>query len=162
MAEVKNSDIVGIYDRMNRFIIEVEKAASADVSDMVLFDQERLASYLDAVDRLHAWVIAEPQLDTTESTSLTYTLEPPPEVVNVENESINDVIRMLVRARTDLINSQSARKPSGLDPADSKRLTAFIEKVRSFLQDYIAETVPLDLPQSSPMESRTGPGQRGI
>ena len=162
MAEVKNHDIVGIYDRMNRFIVELLKAGSADVSNVVSFDQERLATYLNALDRYHDWVQAQPQLDITESTAMTYTLESEPEINNVENESVNDTVRMFVLARTDLINSQSARNPSGMDPADSRRLTAFIGKIRTFLNDYIIPTVPLDLPQSSPMESRTGPGQRGI
>jgi len=161
MAEIKNHDIIGIYDRMNRFIVEMNKAVSADVSDVISFDQARLASYLDAIDRLRIWIVAQPQQDFTESTEMVFTLEAEPDVVNVENESINDVIRMMTLARTDLINSQSARKPSGLDPADATRLTAFVEKIRTFLNEYIIPTVPLDLPQSSPMEGRTGAGKRG-
>lgn len=159
---VKNQDLVGIIDRMNRFIVEWNKSSNADSSTVDAFTQTRAASYLDAIDRYHSWVVAQPQLDIQETSSKTYPLEPLPEIVNVENESLNDMIRFLVTVRDELINSQSARESCGVLPDDSSRLTSGIAKIRAFLVDYVSPTVPLDLPKSSPREQRTGPGKTGI
>ena len=147
---------------MNRFLVEFIKAVSSETSEMNEFDQGRCASYLNAIDSYHAWVIAQPQLDLPETAPREYELETPPATPAVENESINDIVRMLVVARDELVNSQSARNAAGLNPFDSGRLTAIITKVRAFLTDYIQTVTPLDLPESSPKAASSGPGRLGV
>lgn len=159
---VYNQDIVGLFDRINRFIEELIKSVSSGLSLTNSFDQARLAIYLDAIDRYHEWVKAQPHLDLPETAPQPFILEANPIIPNVENESINDVIRLLVAARDELINSQSARLPAQMLVFDSVRLTAIIEKIRRLLEDYIAVTEPLDLPESSPREVVTGPGRTGV
>lgn len=162
MAKVKNHDVLGLYNRMNRFLVEFFKAVSSETSEMNEFDQARCATYLDAIDNYHAWVIAQPQLDLPETAPREYELETPPNVPIVENESINDICRLLVVGRDELINSQSARTAAGLNQFDSGRLTAIIAKTRAFLTDYVQATTPLDLPESSPKAPSSGAGLTGI
>lgn len=152
MPDVYNHDIVGIYNRMNRFIVELFRSVSANVSQMNVFDQTRLQTYLDGIRNYTAWVIAQPQLDLPETTPRKYVLEAPPAVGEVESEEVADLIRMLTLSRDELTDSQSARTGSGLIPFDQLRFMAVIDKADAFLQTYIKVTSPLDLPESSPDE----------
>lgn len=162
LMQVNNQDIVGLYDRINRFIIEMIKSVSSQGAFFNQFDQGRLSVYLDAVVFYHDWVIAQPHLDLPETAPKYFDLETLPVIVNVENESINDVVRMFVVARDELINSQSARMGAQLLDFDSKRLRDITTKVRNFLTSYIQKTSPMDLPESSPAEPSSGTGKVGI
>lgn len=162
MAGVNNSDVVGLYNRIQRFIEELYKSVSSQTSQVNEFDQARLATYLNAVDTYHNWVIGQPHLDLPETSPKVYVLEDAVEVEDTENENVNDLIRMLILARDELINSQSARDPSQLNEFDSARLRSLIEKARQFLQTYIQVATPLDLPESSPQEPSSGSGRTGV
>lgn len=161
-GKVNNHDIVGVHVRINRFIVELQKSASSAGSEVTEHDQARLESYLAALDTYHAWIVAQPQLDCPETHPREYTLQADPEIVDAENESINDAVRLLVVARDETVNSQSARQASGLKGFDSTRLTSYIEKVRRLLEDYIKPATALDLPESSPQSLSTGSGLGGI
>ncbi len=161
-VSVYNSDVVGLYDRINRFIEEAQKSVSADVSLTNAFDIVRLNTYLDSIDRYHAWVIAQPLLDLPETSPRLYALATPMAAQQVENDDLDDILRILRLSRDEMTNSQSARLPSGLIAPDSIRLTAIIQKARNFIKDYIVPTQPLDLPESSPRNLETGPGKGGI
>lgn len=159
---VYNHDVVGIYERMNRFIEEISKAVSSNVSLTNEFDVARLRTYLDAIDRYHAWVTAQPQLDLPETSPRVYTLKDAPAEFEIENEDMDDMLRMLRVARDEITNSQSSRLGSGILSPDSRRLTASVAKARAFLDDYIVPTQPLDLPESSPAQILSGSGRTGV
>lgn len=165
MAEnnaVNNQDIVGLYNRINDFIYEMFKSVSSQTSEVNEFDQERLATYLNAIDTFHEWVKDQPHLDLPETSPRLYPLRTPDELPIVENENINDITRMMTVARDELTNSQSARVAAGLNKFDSARLTAMIEKLRRFLNNYIQIATPLDVPESSPAMPSSGSGRTGI
>lgn len=160
--EVYNHDVAGLHARINRFIVEIQKSVSSNVSQMNGFDISRALAYLGAIDTYHAWVVGQPALDLPETAPRTYTLEENPAYVDAENESINDLQRMFAVMRDELVNSQSARLPAGLVSFDSARLAAVVAKARAFLIEYVQVATPLDLPESSPMEASTGAGLTGI
>lgn len=159
---VYNHDVAGCYYRMNRFIEEVNLSVSSGVSLTGEFDIARLKSYLDSIDRYHAWVKQQPQLDLPETSPREIVLDAPPVATEVENDDLADVARMLTLARDELTNSQSSRLGSGLTTHDSNRLTSVVAKVRAFLLDYIVPTTPLDLPESSPRDPLAGTGRIGV
>ena len=162
MATVYNSDVAGIYRRINRFIVELVKSQSSGVGEMIPFDQVRLASYLNAIDGYVAWVVGQPSLDLPETNPRTYVLEDPPGVPAVESEEVRDVVTLLELARDELINSQSARLASNIKSFDQVRLTAIVAKARKFLETYIVTVTPLDNPESSPMRVVSGHGLGGV
>jgi hypothetical protein len=162
MATVLNQDVAGLHPRINRFLVEIHKSASSNISEMSAYDQNRVKTYLDAIDSYHAWVIGQPELDLPETSPRERGLEPDPELANVENENCNDLIRMMTTLRDEMTNGQSARRPSGLVSFDSTRLTACVAKCRSFMDAYVATVTPLDMPESSPMEAVSGKGKTGI
>ena len=162
MSAVLNQDVAGLDARINRFIVEFHKSVSSGISQVTAADQARAHSYLNALDTYKSWIVSVPELDLPESHPTEYELEPTPEITNVDNESANDIIRMFLSMKSEVINGQSARRPAGLIGFDEARLTALIAKARSFLTDYVALSTPLDLPESSPQELTSGKGKGGI
>ena len=159
---VFNHDVLFLYDMTNRFIVELNKSQSNGVSGMNEHDQTRMQSYIDSLRRKVAWINAQPLLDLPETHPREFTLEAKPEVTNVESEVVNQFVRLMESFRTETINSQSARYASTLISHDSERLLAILDKMETFLTSYVAEVVPLDLPESSPRENLASAGRKGV
>jgi hypothetical protein len=160
--KVFNDDVAGIWSRLIRYMEELIKSQSANLTEFISFDLERLKSYLDDVTKYLDWIVAQPQLDLPETSPREIELETPPEVPKLENPMIVDCVRLIVRARDEIANSQSARRSSGLVTFDEKRLRAVIEKCAQYLDNYVATVSPIDLPESSPRALSSGSGRTGI
>jgi hypothetical protein len=159
---VFNHDVVWLYDLLRRFHREVERSQSAPVSGMIEPDQTRLESYLDTTRQAVAWIQASPILDMPETHPRPYALEAFPPEVNVENESVNVIMRLIRAAAVELSNAQSARYSSRLQPFDEKRFMDLINKIGTFLDDFVrASAVPIDVPESSPEEDQVPDGSLG-
>jgi hypothetical protein len=164
-TEVYNHDIVFIADNLTRFVVEAWKSSSAGTSGVSDFDKDRFNSYLDAIDAAHDHVLGQPGLDLPETHPTAWPIEPFPielATTDVESEEINHLIRMFAVCWDELVHGQSSRVGSGLNEFDSARLRSYVEKARKFLSDYVARTAPLDVPESSPKEKHSGPGNRGL
>jgi hypothetical protein len=160
---VFNHDVVWLYDLLRRFHREMERSQSAPVSGMIVPDQGRLESYLETTKQAVAWVQASPILDMPETHPRPYTLEAFPKEMNVENESINVILRLMRASAVELTNSQSARYSSRLQPFDEKRFMDIINKIETYLNDFIrASAVPIDVPESSPEEDQVDDGAMGV
>jgi len=160
---VFNLDVVWLYDMVSRFYIEFAKSQSAPVSGMIEPDQKRLESYINHVRKAVEWIQDAPILDMPETHPRPYPLEPFSPEVNVENESLNVILRLTRASAVELVNSQSARYASRLQPFDEVRFSSLINKVETFLNNFIrAQAVPLDLPESSPEEKQVTDGFTGV
>lgn len=157
-----NHDLVGFYNRINRFIEEVLKSQSSNLSQVNAFDQTRLKSYLSAMRFYHDQVQGAPELDLPETTPRLYALREVPVVPDMENESCADICRLFELCRDEMVNSQSARMGAKLVSFDSVRLLQVISKCEKFLSEYVEKATPLDLPESSPRAPMTGQGYQGI
>lgn len=159
---VQNHDIVTIADKVTRFSVEMFKSVSSSLAGMNSHDQVRLNAYLDSIDKIHDWAINVPDLDLPETHPRQWAIEAFPVVSDVESEEINQIGRLLNVCWYELVNSASARAPSGLNKYDSARLRSYVEKIRLFLANYVAAVSPLDLPESMPKEKSSGAGLAGI
>lgn len=160
---VFNHDVVWLYDLLRRFHTELSRSQSAPVSGMIEPDQIRLESYLKTIRDAITWIQASPILDMPETHPRPYPLEAFPEEVNVENESLNVILRLTRASAVELSNSQSARYSSRLQPFDEKRFLDLINKVDTFLNNFIrAQSVPIDIPESSPEENQVPDGNMGV
>ena len=161
MATVYNHDIASLVARIDRFTEELIDCESSSGSEINQFDLQRLNTYLDSLEGFHAWAIGQPALDLPESHPRPIELPQGPATPVVENESINDIVRLIVICKDELINSQSVRQAANFKSFDSSRFLSVVQKIRAFLTDYVAELTPLDLPESSPRAAQSGPGRRG-
>lgn len=159
---IENHDIVGLVQRIQRFVQELSGSSSSGVSIMSVADQTRLASYLHAMTEYQSWVTKAPLLDLPESNRMLWPVTPLIGVPVVENDSIQDLLRLFHVTCVELLNSQSARLPCNFMPADATRITAIVGKLTDMLASYIKVVDPLDLPASSPEAPMTPQGKTGV
>lgn len=157
-----NHDICSITKRLNRFQSELALSVSSSVPEMNEFDFGRAKSYLDSLVTYHDWVMDQPQLDLPESHPKIIDIPEAPVFPEIENESIEDIVRLIGIAREELVNSASSRKPAGLIKFDSARFTSVISKIEKLMDDFIAKATPLDLPESSPKAVMVASGKKGV
>lgn len=155
-AFVFNHDVIGLANRIGRFITELIRCDSSNLSTVTAADQKRWASYLDNVDGYQKHVVDAPALDLPQTThSIKWPVEPLDAVPPMNNEALEDAVRLLSVEHAELLNSESANGASGLTSFDSVRLTAITSKCRKLLTDYVVPMTPIDLPASGPMDPIT-------
>lgn len=160
--KVYNHDVANLVRRMRRFKEEMIKSVSSGVSELISHDYERLNSYLEAIKFFKAWMIAQPVLDLPESSPEEIELGEMPEALLVDNDDLTLIIKLFELIEFELVNSQSARRSTGLVSHDALRFDSYIEKVELFLTDFVDQTSPLDLPESAPSIAMTGAGRTGV
>lgn len=159
---VKNHDILGLYNRLNRFIYEIQKCNSADVAEVQSFDQTRMQQMITALNAYIDFIVKEPAIDLRETAPFNWSLEAAVELVDTENENVNDFCRLMKVMRDEVINCTSARQPCGMAAFDKVRQQALVQKLSNLLNDYIKNATPIDLAESIPMNPSVGPGKTGV
>ena len=155
-AFIYNHDVIGLANRIGRFIIEAVRSNSSNLATVTAADQARLASYLDNVDSYQAHIVGAPALDLPETShSIKWPVEPLDPVPAMNNEAMEDMVRLMSVQHAELLNSDSCNASSGLSVFDAARLTAITAKARDLLTKYIATSTPIDLPASGPMDPVT-------
>ena len=153
-----NLDIVGVWNRLNRYIIEVQKSQSANLSLTVDADMIRVRSYLSTIRFLIQHILDVPTLDLPETNPQEHTLRAAPELADIENENCAHIALLLATLRDELVMSQSSRMSTGLVSFDVNRLLAGITKAENYMSNFVAEATPVDLPESSPRAATQGKG----
>ena len=153
--EVQNIHIRFLADKVSVFAAEVIKSQSANTNSYLKADSNRLLSYLDALDKLHAWIKSTPELDLPKSTPRAITVADFPASVNATNESVNMIQDILRGLYIELTEGQSARMGAGILDADSQRLTDTVEHCRNLVTTYIQPIQPIDQPESASVEPLT-------
>lgn len=159
---VNNMDCAGLIRRLRRFRFETVKAASSALANVSSADFSRAKSYLGAISSYMDWIVTQPQLDLPEWAPKAMELGEAEKVEMPDNESLYDLMTMYDALEVEIANSQSARMPSGMMSHDQNRVRAIIEKMNKFLDDYVATTLPIDLPESTPARAQTGVGKVGV
>lgn len=162
MSETYNHDIKGLSQRIDRICVEVNRAASGNVAGITDHDMTRWRSYLDALVGYTKWITDQPSpLDLPETHPTLLMIDDPDTYGPVDNLVANDLVRLLVLGRMELISSQSSSHSSGLIVFDVNRWTAIIQKCNALL-DMASEITPLDLPESLPHYPGVQAGNRGV
>lgn len=156
-----NIDVHSIVRRYNRILMEVLKSQSSGISQIMPFDVTRMTSYIAAMNNFLDFIVAQPLLDCPETGPMELVLPPSPTIPIIENESATDIMELIQIARDEVANSQSSRIPTNLVQFDYQRQKAYLTKLTALLA-YVAQSEPLDLPDSSPMAVVSGPGMRGV
>jgi hypothetical protein len=161
-VQVLNHDIASLVRRLRRFKEEVVKSISSNVAELNGHDLKRLVTYLEALKAFKSWMVSQPILDLPETSPLTIDLGSMPDMGQLENDDLAVILQMFNLIEQEIVNSQSARRSTGLVSHDSIRFDTYISKIENFINDYILKTNPLDLPESAPAIPITGPGRTGI
>jgi len=170
MAESSNLFPSGIYnldctylaDKIARYAGEVQMSVSSNVAFVNEFDMARLQQYLTDIDKAVTYINDQPQLDLPESHPMVHAIQPFPVMRDMESDEWDHVVRLLRAGYIELVNSQSARLGAGLMPFDSRRVTALVAKTRQWLNDYVVERSPMDLPETSPQQAMSPAGKAGV
>ena len=162
MAQVYNHDIVGLINRHYRIMEELHKSQSSNKAGMKGADQLRLIQYIKELRSQISWVQAQPELDLPESHPHQFDLEEIPVLSRVDNEAVNDLIRMLNLSCYELLHSASARDSARLNSYDLERCSKVIDKCESYLMDHIQPSTPGDYPESMPRDAMSGAGRTGV
>jgi hypothetical protein len=160
ITEVINGDFIEPWVMFNDFIQEVALCQSANSPEVYDTDIERWLSYVSALEKKFDWIVAQPDLDLPKISPRLYALEPAFVPVSVENSMVDEVVRLFVAARDEFIQSNSNRRSTGFITHDEERVRAILEKIRTYINDYVTQVEPLDVPESSPAEPVTGPGRK--
>ena len=159
---IYNLDCTYLADKIARYAGEVQMSVSSNVEFVNEFDMSRLQQYLSDIDRAVAYINEQPQLDLPESHPMVHAIQAFPTMRDMESDEWDHVVRLLRAGYIELVNSQSARLGAGLMPFDSRRITALVAKCRAWLNDYVAERSPMDLPETSPQQSMSPAGKSGV
>lgn len=148
-TQVSNMDIAGICDRIAMYAIEVQNCQSSLQGGVFLpYDMARTASYLDRLDECIDAFNKTP-MDLPKSSNYTFSVLKPfpgdPDLENVENQDIKDVLRRFKSLWLEAANSQSADLSSGIIDADVSRLQAVLNSCRDVLN--LAKNI-MDLPEN--------------
>ena len=160
--KVLNHDIANLVKRLRRFRKEMIKSVSSNISELSVHDKTRLMSYLGAIKSFKAWAVSQPDLDMPETAPLEIELNEADPIPSMENDDLEMVVNLFDIIEKELINSQSARRSTGMISHDATRFDTYVEKIELFVNDFIGSISPLDLPESSPSSPITGAGNTGI
>ena len=150
VTSVRNSDTVGFVERVDQYIAEMAMSESADAGGAVTFDIARIESYNAALDAYYAWVQGETgKIDIPYSYPTDHAINYVSNSldVEVENKGMRDLLRLYLQLMEQQSKSASANDSNGVNDHDYERYLLGRAKIDSYLQNYIAPTNPLDLPE---------------
>lgn len=156
----ENMDVAGLVERTDEVIFELAHCQSANMTDIKTFDRVRIDEYNAMLNRYADWVTSAPDVDMPETHPRLYAIKFISEDINVEveNKALRDLIRFYRGIINEMVRGQSSGAANGLTTHDKRRFDLIMEKIQKFLVDYVDNTQPLDMPESSPSSERVGPG----
>lgn len=149
---MKNLNIAGLHKRILVFVKEIQLSVSASTGSFREPDKIRLKQYLGALKSYKGWVMAQEPIDAPHYHARETAIEAFPAIVDSENASVVDVLRMLELIDVELLNCQSKDLPMGLNVFDAARFDKQLVQVEAFLKDFIDAATPIDLPESAAAE----------
>ena len=161
-GKVYNHDVAALSQMFHRVGVEVHRSNSANVSAVSQFDYKRYKEYLSWIEGKIDWITSQALLDLPESNPKQFMVDEAISYTRVENEAVNDMLRMIEIAIIELHNSQSARFSSNLIKQDNERVRGILTKMNSFLDEFVEKHLPLDVPESSPAMPMAPAGRLGV
>lgn len=162
MATVYNQDIACMCRLIARMRHEIAHCVSASLTEMNSHDQVRCQSHVAKLKSYKAWANSEPEPDWPETHPFKREIPEPVEYPDVENDDCVVLMDHLKILDNELVNSQSARRGSGLAAPDASRFDSTVARYERYMTEVIANNNPVDFPESAPMNSMVAPGRTGV
>ena len=154
--DVRNMDVVGAVERADRFAFDMVKFESANLNEITTFDMTRIQSYIGA---LRVYVNSLNQAPATDNPHsypgmyhIVYLTQDFDLDALVKNKAMRDIIRQIVNLWVNLARAESADKSNGFLPFDVTRWNLHLDRIDYYINTYIDQALPLDLPESSAFE----------
>ena len=153
---VRNMDIVGLVERIDRYVFDMAEFESASLNEIISYDIERLEQYSRALRTYSSMISSASSMDLPHSYPHMYeikyiTKELNPD--NVKNKAIRDLIRLYMNAWVQLSRSESADRSNGFMAADYDRFLLIMDRADQYLATYVQSVLPVDTPHSSSYET---------
>ena len=152
---VRNMDVVGCVERADRYAFDMTKFESAMQNIITEFDMGRIQSYVGALRTYVNTLNSAPATDNPFSYPGMYHIEYLTENVDfdqVKNKALRDIIRQIVNLWVNMSRSESADRSNGFETFDVGRWNLHLDRIDFYIQGYIDQALPLDLPESSQFE----------
>ena len=149
VLEANNYDIIGGVERFDKVIGEIAQSESADGGANSEFDRARIDSYNSAIRAYMGTVAAQ-----TGTVDLPHTYPTPYPIrywsntldVEVRNPAVRNLLVLYLQGMEQLSKSASAGHSNGISPHDYNRFLMIMDKIETFLTDYIDQATPIDFP----------------
>lgn len=155
-----NIDIRAMYNDIRKYRKEAYLNQSNGVQAFHPKDIERQKSYIAALRSRLEKAVRTPVPDKPETHPSPYTLVDMEVLPEVENETSNTMVQKWHDIAMELVDSQSSRYAASMLSFDAERIEDLIVDLEDEIE-YAENSLPLDLPDSSPTKAIAPPGQRG-
>jgi len=163
MSKTMNVDVAALCSRGRRYRKEIESAQSANVAFVNEHDFRRFKANLNSLIAYIDFAQSQSLMDSPEyHGGRELDLGDREELQPRENEAINDLCRLYEVFDVELVNCQSSRMSSKFVSHDEKRLRDIVARAHAFLDQYISQILPLDLPETSPSKASVPAGRTGV
>ena len=160
---IKNMDIVGVVERMDRAVYDMGNNNSAETTILLMDDAFRIRDQALVIIGYAAAINEQNHMDTPHSktpyTIRWTTVEPLYNFDAIKNELIRDITRYYISGWEQLTRSDSADVSNKWTPNDYGRFEQAMLRVLTTIEGYIAAvedgTLPEDIPQMSNYERST-------
>ena len=156
--EVRNMDICGLVERIDRVIYETMTSESSALNELNEFDVQRQINYSASLRAYASTMNSASVMDLPHSYPHMYKIHYATEEVDVEdikNKGLRDIIRFYLNAMVQLSRSESADKSNAFHPADYTRFLLIMDRIDQYISSYLQSTLPVDFPKSSEFEKET-------
>lgn len=143
--KIQNLDVVDLVNRLDRFMAEVSRAASATRTETSTHDVQRQQDILKRFESRFQMYAADPELDLPHYHPKPMQVPVPPEINIVENNDSQQLLNLLSALRTELLFSDSAERSTSFNPADKNRVQAVIDKAAQLI-DAVEQDPFIDTP----------------
>lgn len=162
-VEVKNFDVVGVVDRIDRVTYEMATSESATLNEFMPDDIIRFMRMWNDVNQYITTIDGLARCDLPHSFPAMYSFgyvskEADVDFESVKNAFIRDLCRLTTNAMIQWSRSESADASNKFLPADKDRWDRMFARGNTMIEQYIEVVKPGDHPESSNYELKT----RGI
>ena len=142
---MQNMDILDLCNRIDTYLLEVNRCASATRHETSDHDSKRMIDIVERFKSRFEHYKGEPELDLPKYHPKPLQMPAAPELNRVENNDLQQVINVFVALRIEVAFSDSAERASGFKGADAKSIDVVIEKLEKLVK-LIDDEDEIDLP----------------
>ena len=155
--QVRNFDVTGAVDRIDRTLYELCTSESAMTNDFNEYDQKRFLANWKEVNTYVTAIMGQDRLDLPHSFPAMYHFRYMSKAAGldweaVKNPFVRDLARLSANAMVQWSRSESADQSNKFIPADLNRWTLIFNRGNDMVEQYAAVALPGDKPESSDFE----------